>query len=346
MFVAILLAAGISPYLGLSPLLTALFLGVYLGNSSREAEEQLDALAPIEPLLYTCFFTLAGVSIHLDSLWVAGPLCLVYVAVRFAGKAAGACAGGVLARSPKRIWANIALGLLPQAGVAIGLVVLLEGDPRIPREVSALVATVVLAAVAVNEIIGPFATRASLKRAKETGLDRPRLIEFLHEEFILVNLQAKDKWELLRKLTDFFIRVHNVPRGQRATIHATVQEREHDMSTAIGQGAAIPHGRIESGAAVRGVLGICRDGVDFDAPDGDPVRLAMLIVTHKEHNKRHLEVMAGLASLLSNDLIRERLMAAVDANDAWEIIEYEEARDFNYFLEESEERGVEMKDEG
>ncbi len=337
LFVAILLTSGVSSYIGLSPLLTALFFGVYLGNSSKEAEEQLNALEPIELLLYTCFFTLAGVSIHLGSLWTVGPMCLVYVIARFAGKAVGTAIGGVLSRSSRRIWTNISIGLVPQAGMAIGLVVLLEGDSRIPLGTSTLVATVVLAAVTINEIIGPFFTRAALKRAKEAGLDRPRLMEFMQEEFIVTNLHANDKWELLRKLTDFFVRTHNLPPDQRNTIYETVEKRERDMSTAIGQGTAIPHGRVEAGTAVQGVLGICREGVDFDAPDGQPVKLVMLIVTPKEHEQRHLEVMAGLASLLSNEVVRERLIAAIDANDAWEIIESEEGRSYNYFLEEAEE---------
>jgi len=337
LFVAILLTTGLSSYFGLSPLLTSLFFGVYLGNTSKEAEEQLDALEPIELLLYTCFFTLAGVSLHLDNLWHAGLLFVAYVLARFLGKGLGASLGGIISRSSKRIWSNIPLGLVPQAGVAIGLVVLLEGDHRIPHEISALVATVVLTAATINEIIGPLFTRTSLIRSKETGLDRRRLIEFLHEEFILVNLQAEDKWDLLGKLTDFFVRTHNVPPDQRDTIFATVKEREQERTTAIGHGIAIPHGRVDSGTAIQGVLGICRAGVDFDAPDGAPVKLAMLIVTPKEHEKNHLEIMAALTSLLSSQLIRQRLVSAIDANDAWEVIEYEEHRDYNYFLEETEE---------
>ena len=333
-FVAILLATGLSSYFGLSPLLTALFFGVYLGNTSHVTENLLDELEPIEPLLSICFFTLAGAGLHATTILDAGILCLAYVAVRLVGKASGAFLGAVAGRSSRRIWSTMPLALMPQSAVAIGLIVLLEGDPRIPADVSSLVGALVLAAVTINEIVGPFMTRFALKRSGETGLDRPRLIEFLQEEYILTDLTAQDKWDALGKLTDFFIRAHNVPPSQRDRIHESVVQREQDMPTAVGMGAAIPHGRIDTGAAIRGVLGICRHGIDFDAPDGEPVRLIMLIVTPKEHEKRHLEVMAGLAAMLLNDLVRQRLFAAVDANDAWEIIESEEARGFNYFLEE------------
>lgn len=333
-FMAILLASGLSSYLGLSPPLTALFFGIYLGNRRREVQEQLDALEPIEQMLYVVFFTVAGAGLHLSSLWHAGLLCLVYFVARIAGKTTGATIGGLLSGTSRRIWGNVPLGLMPHAGLAIGLVVLLEGDQRIPSEVSELVGTLVLAAVAVSEVIGPFFTRAALSWSGEAGLDRPRLMEFLQEEYILTDMDVADKWEALDRLTAFFARTHNISDAERKRIHATVAEREESMTTAVGRGAAIPHGRVERGTAIRGVLGICRKGVDFDAPDGEPVRLLMLIVTPKEHAQRHLEVMAGLTSMIANDAVRERLSAAISPNDAWEVIESKEARGYNYFLEE------------
>ncbi len=340
---ALLLAAGLSSYLRLSPPLTTLFFGIYLGNRSREAQEQLHSLEPIEPLLYICFFTVAGAGLHLDSLWHAGPWCLAYVAARFVGKGLGACIGGIASRTSRRIWSNIPLGLMPQAGIAIGLVVLLEGDARIPEKTTELVSAVVLAAVTMNEILGPFFTRAALRRAREAGLDRPRLMEFLQEEFILTDIQADDKWDALKELTDFFALTHNVRARHRNKIHASVIEREHELTTAVGVGCAIPHGRIDAGSAVQGVLGICPEGIDFEAPDGEPVRLIVLIVTPKDHEKRHLEVMASLASMMSNEIVRERLITAIDANHAWEIIEHQEGKGYNYFLDELTEGADEIE---
>ena len=63
----------------------------------------------------------------------------------------------------------------------------------------------------------------------------------------------------------------------------------------------------------------------------------MLIVTPKEHEQRHLEVLAGMSSMMSNAQIRTRLISAIDANDAWEVVESKESRTFNYFLEMGDE---------
>lgn len=340
-FVTIFLCLGISTYLGFSPLLSCLFFGMYLGNASPEAARQTRALEPIELLLFSCFFTIAGASVHLDMLLQAGVFSLVFLLARIVGKSSGATLGGIIGRSPRRITANAGLAVVPQAGISIGLVVLLSGDARIPSETSELIGTIILGAVAVNELIGPFLTRIALARVNEVNMDRRRLIEFLQEEFILVGLSAKDKWDALRELTDFHCRTHHTASEHRESLYASIEQREQELSTAIGRGAAIPHGRVTHGGKVQGVLAICREGIDFDAPDGEPVRLIMLVVTPEGFEKEHLEVMASLAHLIANDAIRTRLLAAINAYDAWEIIESEEARGHNYFLEDAgDEEGV------
>ena len=80
-------------------------------------------------------------------------------------------------------------------------------------------------------------------------------------------------------------------------------------------------------------MGICRDGIDFEAPDGEPVKLILLIVTPNNKRDVHLKVLASLSKMMSNQKIRNRLIAALSPEDAMEIIESEEVRDYNYFLE-------------
>ena len=80
------------------------------------------------------------------------------------------------------------------------------------------------------------------------------------------------------------------------------------------------------------MLGIFRDGVEYDAPDGAPVQLVVLIVTPEDHEEHHLQVMGSMSAMVSDPVIRRRLVSARDANDAWEIIEGEETRHHNCFL--------------
>ncbi len=337
LLIAVMVCTELAAALNLSPLIACLVFGICLGNMSHESDRLVSEFEPIEPVLYTCFFTLAGMSVHLDALATAGVFCIVYVIARGVGKMGGAYLGARTTRCSPRIASSVPFALVPQAGVVIGLLVLLEGDPRIPTEISARVGTLLVAAVTINEILGPLFTRFAVTRSKEAGLDRPRLMEFLQEEFILTNLEADDKWEAIQKLTDFFVKAHRLNRGQAKALYDTIVEREKQNTTAIGHGAAIPHGRLDITDQVQGVLGISRTGIPFDAPDGEPAKLIMMIATPTEHEKHHLEVMAGLAGMVSEPIVRERLIAAVDPNDAWEIIEDMGARTYNYFLEDVEE---------
>jgi PTS system fructose-specific IIC component len=330
---AIMLLDGFASYLQLSPLLVNLFFGVYLGNSSEVAERQLTTLVPLEPILYVCFFTLAGASLHLDSMRDVGGLALVYFASRFVGKGLGAALGGMLGKSSKRLWQNMSFSLVPQAGIAIGLVVLLDGDESIPREMSRAVGAIVLAAVTINEIVGPFFTKAALMRSGEANRDRQRLVEFLAEEFIMVDLKALDKWDAIRQLVTFLMRTHRVEHISHEELYQSIVARENEFTTAMGREIALPHGRIGKGPAIQGVMGICRDGIDFDAPDGEPVKLIMLIVTPEDKKDLHLKVLASLSAMVRDDAIRTRLIAAISSEDAMEVIESKEVRDYNYFLD-------------
>ena len=330
---AIMLLDGLAAYLTLSPLLVCLFFGVYLGNSSEVAEKQLNTLTPLEPTLYVIFFTLAGVSLHLDELAAVGIVATVYISARVLGKSIGAAVGGIVGKSSRRIWQNMSYALYPQSGIAIGLVVLLSNDAYVPDGIKQAVGAIILAGVTVAEIIGPFATKAALARSGEANRDRQRLVEFLAEEFIVVDLKALDKWDAIRQLVAFLMRTHRVEHISQEELYQSVVDRENDMSTAMGRGIAIPHGHIEKGPAIQGVMGIIRDGIEFDAPDGQPVKLIMLIVTPKDKQDMHLKVLSSLSSMVSNEAIRTRLMAAISPEDAMEVIESEEARDYNYFLD-------------
>jgi mannitol/fructose-specific phosphotransferase system IIA component (Ntr-type) len=330
---AIMLLDGLAAYLQLSPLLVNLFFGVFLGNSSEVAERQLTTLVPLEPILYVCFFTLAGVSLHLDAMLSVGLLALVYIFARVLGKSIGAALGGLVGKCSTRVWQNMSCALYPQSGIAIGLVVLLGNELHIPEEIKHIVSAIILAGVTIAEIAGPFCTKAALKRSGEANRDRERLVEFLAEEFIMVDLKALDKWDAIRQLVAFLMRTHRVEHISQEELYQSIVAREKEFTTAMGREIAIPHGRIAKGSAIQGVMGICRDGIDFDAPDGEPVKLIMLIVTPEDKQDLHLKVLASLSAMVRDDTIRTRLIAAINSEDAMEVIESEEVRDYNYFLE-------------
>lgn len=334
LFMGILLTAGGAQWIGISPLLACLSLGVVLGNSRRENEDLISGLESMSPILFTCFFTLAGIDLQLDRLPEIGILGGSYFLARGLGKIGGGWLGASLGRALPRIRTNLSRALLPQAGLAIGLVVILQGDSRISAETVRIVTEVILATVVLNEIIGPPLVRRSLVRAAEAGKDRRRIVEFLQEEHIVAPLVATDKWDAIRKLSAVLIRTHGIKDITAEELVESVEERERTLSTAMGQGVALPHGRVPGGPEIVGVMGICPKGIDFEAPDDADVHFIILIATPEQHGERHQEVLAAVARIMSDPEIRGRLAIARNPAEAFDAIEVDAKVDYNYFLED------------
>ena len=334
LIIAIMLLTGGAQFLDISPLLACLSMGVLLGNSSREASKMILSLENLEPVVFTSFFTLAGVDLHLSHLPAMGLLGAAYFVARAVGKIGGGTIGAYIGTDRPRIRRYLGRALLPQAGLAIGLLVIIQGDPNISQSIVATITTVVLATVVLNELIGPSLVRRSLKKSSESHKDRARIVEFLQEEYILAPLQAEDRWGAIRQLAEFLIRSHGLRGTTADELVATVEERERSFTTALGSGVALPHARVEEGPEIMGVMGISPEGLDFDAPDGAPVNFVILIATPEEHQKKHQEVLAAVARIMTDTDVRAKLFAARNPAEAFDAIDTELEHDYNYFLED------------
>ncbi|MBN2374231.1 cation:proton antiporter [bacterium] len=155
----------IARQLHLSALLTNMMYGFVLVNFSSN-RRVLHVLTDIELPIFVCFFTLAGASLNLKILLENWLPAMIFVIARASGKLSGSYIGGVLGKSPDLIKKYLGFGMLPQAGVAIALVLAVQSEfPGI----SSVITAIVLAAVAVNEIVGPLGTKFALTKAGETN---------------------------------------------------------------------------------------------------------------------------------------------------------------------------------
>lgn len=161
---AILLSCGTVKYLHLSPLLTCMSCGGFIANFYKNKKRLFRQMEFITPPIYILFFTFAGIGLDIHVLSKLGIIGLVYILARTLGKIVGSYFGSIASKSCKVVRKYIGLGLLPQAGVAIGLamIVLLE-FPSVGTELS----NIVMGAVFVYEIIGPILTRFILHKADE-----------------------------------------------------------------------------------------------------------------------------------------------------------------------------------
>jgi len=155
---------------GLSPLLAGMAAGFTIVNRAHRDIRLFRALNAFEAPIYVLFFTLAGVHFDFSALRIAGWLGLGYFGLRTFGKIIGAGIGARLSRAPKVVQHYLGFSLTPQAGVAIGLLFLINDDPAV-QGFAEFITPVVLTGVVLSELIGPVCVRFSLIRAEEALLE-------------------------------------------------------------------------------------------------------------------------------------------------------------------------------
>ncbi|MGE3954813.1 MAG: cation:proton antiporter [Parachlamydiales bacterium] len=304
-FGALMILYGCSLQLDLSPVLANLTLGIAIANLS-ERNRLLDIFEDFEEMLYALFFTLMGTHVHFEHVGSVGILAALYFFCRVGGNLATVWMSGRWVRLPVRVRRYLGLCLTPQAGITVGLIATLEAAHH-STAISQYVIPAVLLAVACSEIIGPPIVRLALRRSGEEGQALPRLIDFLQEETITTTLRSTHRQGIIEELVDLLYKTHPTIRklDRKGLIHSLL-EREQMGGTGVGNGIAIPHARILSGSKIMGVMGILRDGVDWQARDGRPVHMVVLLATPPGQERRHLKVIATITRLFRRRSVEER----------------------------------------
>ena len=163
-FGSILLCVGLALSFHFSVLLACMFLGAALMNVHSFPNKFFDTLQHIEPLLFLLFFVLAGANLEIGLLKNLGLAGLVYLTFRVAGKVLGAYWGAQISNASEPIKKYLGLGLVPQAGVALGCALVVKADfPEVGR----MIFSTVVATTVVYELIGPICTKTALSKAGE-----------------------------------------------------------------------------------------------------------------------------------------------------------------------------------
>lgn len=133
------------------------------------------------------------------------------------------------------------------------------------------------------------------------------LTELLAPDRIRIPLRSRDKAGVIAELSRFLARAAGVPEEDDA-IREAVLEREAVLSTGIGGGVAIPHGKTSRVEELVLVAGKTEEPIDFEALDGRPVRLVLMLVGPESAAALHVKVLSRISRLLRNEALRERLL--------------------------------------
>jgi PTS system nitrogen regulatory IIA component len=134
------------------------------------------------------------------------------------------------------------------------------------------------------------------------------LSQLLNPQSVNVQLQAKSKREVIAELVDLLEKAHGLASG--GEVLDRVLKRETMMSTGIGNGIAIPHGKARATDRLVAACGVSRAGVDFDSVDGQPATLFILLISPPDMGGPHVKVLANISRLLKDETVREGLKRA------------------------------------
>ncbi|MBP7935427.1 MAG: cation:proton antiporter [Phycisphaerae bacterium] len=291
-----LLSAAFTEWIGVHVVFGAFLAGVAIGDSPHLREHTRTIISDFVSFIFApLFFASIGLNLNFVARFDTVLVLLVLV-LACVGKIAGCGLGGWLCgMSSRESWA-LGFGMNARGAMQIVLGLLARQYGVIDERM--FVALVVMA-LATTMMTGP-AMQRLLK------LKKPRhLAGFMHARMFLNPIPARSREEAIRVLTQAASSLHGLAQNE---IEQAVLDRERTMPTGVGSGVAVPHARIEQLAAPLVAAGISRDGIDFNAPDGEPAQFIFLILTPQHDDGAQLEILADIAGTFRDAQMRDKAL--------------------------------------
>jgi PTS system nitrogen regulatory IIA component len=151
-----------------------------------------------------------------------------------------------------------------------------------------------------------------------------KILDILAPEAVIPALRATTKSDALQEIATLLAGLH--PEIDRGRLIQVLQDREALGSTAIGEGIAIPHGKLSGVPNVVAAFARSERGIDFDSLDGKPTHLFFLLVAPEDSAGAHLKALARVSRLLKDKAFRDRLAAGGTADQLFAIIKEEDEK--------------------
>ena len=312
LFSVMLLNSALAHLIGLHVAYGAFLTGLMIGESLWITPHMRQS---IQDFVFGVFAPIFFVCIGMQ-LQLTGASDWVYVALLFAvasvGKIGGAFFGALLGGLGRKNALAVGCGLNAQG--AMGIVVALIGvDTHMFSET--LFSIVVVISVVSSLLVGP-----SLKWAVK-GIRRP-LATFFDPKNIFINVAGRNKKEIFETAVNLMAERHIIKEPER--IREAIWQREKSLSTAIGDGIALPHARL---ARLKKPI-LCffklATPVDFNSPDNVPVQLVFLELTDKNDEGMQLQLISQITRFLSVPRNKEKLIHSTTEQEIYQVLSFDE----------------------
>jgi fructose-specific phosphotransferase system IIA component len=152
-----------------------------------------------------------------------------------------------------------------------------------------------------------------------------KVSEILKENIIKVNLEAGDKTDSINKMIDLANNSGKILNLEK--VKECVFEREKLVSTGVGKGFAIPHGKTDDIADITASFAILKDSIDFDSIDSEKVKFIFLLVGKDSMLNAHIKLLSRISRLMNKDDFRDKLLSAKSET---EVLTYFKEEEQNY----------------
>lgn len=151
-----------------------------------------------------------------------------------------------------------------------------------------------------------------------------KITDILIREASILDVEATNKDDLLEEMANSLSAAE--PALDAAVLLSVLREREALQSTGIGEGVAIPHGKVQGLDRLVATFARSMGGIDFDSIDGQPTHLLFLLIVPEQSGGQHLKALARISRFFRDASFRDKLLGARDLEEIFRAIEEEDAK--------------------
>jgi fructose-specific phosphotransferase system IIA component len=151
-----------------------------------------------------------------------------------------------------------------------------------------------------------------------------KISDILTEDFVVVGLDVSTKEDAINALVDIIAKSDKVKNANK--VREAVLGREKIMTTGVGKGFAVPHGKTDAVTDIVAAFAVTKKPIDYESLDGEPVRLIFLIVGRDNMVGPHIKLLSRVSKLMNDNNFREKLLNAKTPKEVVELFKTEEEK--------------------
>lgn len=156
-----------------------------------------------------------------------------------------------------------------------------------------------------------------------------KIIDILNENLVKTNLNGNTKEEIINEMIDLLISSNASTKIlDKGKVRSCIFEREKIMSTGVGNGFAIPHGKTDAVTDIIAAFGITSKPIDYQSLDEKPVRLVFLLVARDNMVGPHIKLLSRISRIMNKEEFRQKLL---NMSNPAEVIEAFKNEESSYF---------------